>query len=82
MLHPIVTLLVVVLLVLAGCSHARKVVVILFGIDVCSAVGVLAEGPVHVIVEIIGHGGKRCRGMVPAVQWLFLMLFDEGNGGV
>jgi hypothetical protein len=66
-LHPAVTMLVVALLVLAGCSCARKVVVILFGIEVHSAVGVLAERPVHVVVEIIGSGGKRCRGMVPAI---------------
>jgi hypothetical protein len=67
MLHPAVTMLVVALLVLGGCSRARKVVVILFGIEVRGAVGVLAEGPVHVVAEIVGSGGKRCHGMVPAV---------------
>jgi hypothetical protein len=68
MLHPAVILLVVVLLVLAGCSRTRKVVVILFGINMHSVVGVLAEGPVYVIVEIIGYGGKRYHGIVPAIQ--------------
>jgi hypothetical protein len=67
MLYPIVTMLVIVLLVLAGYSHTRKVVVILFGIDIHGAVGVLVEGPVYVIVEIIGYGGKRYCGMVLAI---------------
>jgi hypothetical protein len=81
-LYPVVTMLVVALLVLAGCSHARKVVVILFGIKVHSAVGVLAKGPVHVVVGIVGSRGKRYHGTVLAVRWLFLLLFDEGHGGV
>jgi hypothetical protein len=67
MLHPAVTMLVAALLVLARCSRTRKVVVILFGIEVRGAVGVLAEGPVHVIVGIVGSGGKRYCGMVLAV---------------
>jgi hypothetical protein len=67
MLHPIVILLLVVLLVLASCSHARKVVIILFSIDVYGAVGVPAEGLVYVIVEITGLGGKRCCGTGSAI---------------
>jgi hypothetical protein len=67
MLHPAVTILVAVLLVLAGYSHTRKVVVILFGIKVYGVAGVLAEGLVHVIMQIIGCGGKRYCGIVPAV---------------
>jgi hypothetical protein len=82
MLHPTVILLVAVLLVLASYSYTRKVVVILFGIDVHSAVGVPAEGPVHVIVEIIGCGGKRYCRTVPTIRQLFVLLFDEGNGRV
>jgi hypothetical protein len=62
-------MLVVVLLASAGCSYTRKVVVIMFGINVHSAVGVLAtEGLVHIIVEIIDYGGKRYCRTVPAIQ--------------
>jgi hypothetical protein len=68
MLHPIVIILVIVLLVLASYSYTRKVVVILFGIDVYGVVGVLVEGPVYIVVEIVGYGGKRYCRIVPAIQ--------------
>jgi hypothetical protein len=82
MLYPTVTMFVAALFVLAGCSWARKVVIVLFDIEVHGAVGVLAEGPVYVIAGIIGSGGKRYHGTVLAIRRLFLLLFDEHDGGV
>jgi hypothetical protein len=81
-LYPTVVWLVKVLLALVGWPHTRKVVVILFSIKVHSAVRVLAEWPVYVIMGIVDSVRKRYSGMVPATQWLFLFLFDEGDSGV
>jgi hypothetical protein len=71
MLHPAVTMLVVALLVLAGCSRARKVVVILFGIEVHGAVGVLAEAPVHIVVSQQAHDMLLASAATMASLWIF-----------
>jgi hypothetical protein len=70
-LHPAVIMLVVALLVLAGCSRARKVVVILFGIEVHGAVGVLAEAPVHIVLSQQARDMLLASAATMASLWIF-----------